>query len=105
MKKMILLILCVSCLFGEYSRYNEPKSEFQEDVDLYLTFSHHKAMAIAIDENNGRYVYWFTYGQPFEKTAKKYALKKCEEAAKIRRVKAPCELYAVGNDILLDIDK
>lgn len=99
MKKIIVSIFCMGLYFTN-SMASE-KSQFEIDVEKYKGLAHHKAMAIAMDDE-GRYAYWYVHGQPFLKRAETVAMKKCNKAAKELGVKANCKLYASGNKILLD---
>lgn len=99
MKKIIISIFC-SVLYLTNGMASE-KSQFEIDVEKYKGLAHHKAMAIAMDDD-GRYAYWYVHEQPFLKRAETIAMKQCNKAAKELSVKAKCKLYASGNKILLD---
>jgi TIR domain len=73
---------------------------FVRDVDRaairseYLPAPEHKALAISLTRNA------FTTGQPDDETAKTAALASCTRATEASGTKYPCEIYAVGNNVV-----
>ncbi len=61
----------------------------------------YKALAIAINDQ-GNYVYWYTYNMNSQKVANNTALANCRKASKEHEVHKSCKLY---NDIINKVQR
>jgi len=59
-----------------------------------------RALAIAGELSLDRWVAGVSGGQPTQQAAESEALRKCQAQRKLRRLEAPCRLYAVGDEVV-----
>jgi putative Mn2+ efflux pump MntP len=79
---------------------DQGEHQFDKEVEKYMKFKVHKAMAIALGSDN--YAYSFSYGYQLQKQANNEALKGCEQRKLQFKINELCQLYIIGNDIILD---
>jgi len=66
----------------------------------YANLNHFKAMYVAIDFDNGRWVYGYAYNHINEDEAEKDARKSCIIQKRKSDINGYCKLYATGNRVL-----
>jgi hypothetical protein len=73
------------------------KTQYHAEWNDYCVLPAPKALAIAGDVK-GTYVSGFAAGAATEQQAIDEALRNCEQRRGDRRIAAPCQIYAVGNN-------
>ncbi len=90
MKYLFLLLGLATFVFAEGPIERFYKEKFQGLED-------NKALAIAIDSENGKWTIGWSYNAASKASAKKTALKHCEKSAKKNKIFKQCTIYAVNN--------
>lgn len=93
--KKILILLLASSLFAEVKGPIEKAYKYK-----YENLEGYKAMYVAVDFDDGRWAYGYTYNQINESEAEKAAKKYCEKEKKRHDINGYCKLYAIGNRVL-----
>lgn len=94
-KVLILIFILTSSLFAEIKGPIERAYK-----NKYETLKDYKAMYVAIDLNNGSWVYGFASNHVNKNEAEKAAKRFCEKERKRQDLNGYCKLYATGNKIL-----
>lgn len=74
---------------------------FHNDIYQLHLKPNYKALAIAINDQ-GYYVYWYTYNMESQKTANNVALFNCNKASKELVIHKSCKLY---NDVINKVQR
>lgn len=92
---LILISILTTSLFAEIKGPIEKAYK-----NRYLKEKDHKAMYVAIDFNDGSWVYGYASNHVNKVQAEKAAKKYCKKEKIKHQINGSCKLYATGNRVL-----